>query len=121
MARYDVVPLSFSQISIKPSILNVLLTMPFGFGVSFIIKVDNKKVIWLGFLLGLLLESLQLIGALLSGFTFRYVDINDVIFNFVGVVLGYGIFKILMIYLKLYTRESTMPKNPFLQYIYDIQ
>lgn len=117
----NVVPLSFSQISIKPSILNVLLTVPFGFGVSFIIKVDNKKVIWLGFLLGLLLESLQLIGALLSGFTFRYVDINDVIFNFVGVVLGYGIFKILMIYLKLYTRESTMPKNPFLQYIHDIQ
>lgn len=71
------IPFNQSLLAIETSLLNILLTIPFGFGISFIPKVNFKKVAILGLLLGVLLESLQLIVALVVGFTFRYVDAND--------------------------------------------
>jgi len=91
------IPFHPHAFAVKTSLLNILLTMPFGFGLPFIAKVNWKKISILGVLLGVLLEMLQLAIALIVGFTFRYVDINDVIFNFCGVIFGYGIFKAVMI------------------------
>lgn len=115
------VPFNPKKIAIKTSILNILLTIPFGFGLPFIKKVNFKKMLILGILLGCLLESLQLIIALIVGFTFRYVDINDVIFNFCGVILGYGLFKIFMFTFKLYVYKLNITLNSFLKYIYEIK
>lgn len=75
----------------------------------------------LGVLLGCLLESLQLVIALIVGFTFRYIDINDVIFNFCGVVLGYSLFKIFMFAFKLSVHKLNISLNSFLKYIYEIK
>lgn len=71
------IPFNQSLLAIETSLLNILLTIPFGFEISFITKVNFKKAAILGLLLGVLLESLQLIVALVVGFTFRYVDAND--------------------------------------------
>lgn len=115
----NLIPFNLKYFSIKTSILNILLTIPFGFGLPFIAKINFKRIILIGIFLGIFLETLQLIVALLVGFTFRYVDINDVIFNFSGVLLGYGIFKVFKIVYKFLIQKLDIKLNPFLQYIYE--
>ncbi len=117
----NLIPLNFNNLSIIPSLLNILLTIPFGFGISFIAKVRFKQVALLGVLLGVTLEILQLITALTVGFTFRYVDINDVIFNFSGVILGYLIFKVFVINFRKLIDKFNIELNPFLQYVYSLK
>jgi len=74
-------PFANLKYNLKYIILNTVMTIPFGFGICFLIKTSFKKVILLGFGLGFSLELMQLIIALIVGFTFRYVDVNDIIFN----------------------------------------
>lgn len=78
-------------------LLNIALTVPFGFGISFLGKTHLRKIVLLGLLVGCTIESLQLLIGLALGFPYRYVDINDVIMNFLGVVIGYGIFRLFSI------------------------
>lgn len=70
-------------------VANVLLGVPFGFGLPFVWLLSAPRVIALGLLLSLGIESLQLL-ADLTGLAApaRSVDINDVILNTLGVVLG---------------------------------
>lgn len=88
----NLIPFKGSFNAIRTSLLNIVMTIPFGFGLPFIKEVNLKKIAIYGVLLGISLESLQLIIALIVGFTLRYVDINDVIFNFTGTILGYMLF-----------------------------
>ena len=73
---------------------NILLTIPFGFGISLIVQIKPKNILWLAMAVGLVCELLQLVISLIAHSGFRIVDINDVIVNAVGVLLGYGIFRI---------------------------
>jgi glycopeptide antibiotics resistance protein len=66
--------------------------MPFGFGLQFITNFRMKKVVVIGALFSIGIESLQLITGLLANMTFRIADVNDVIFNTVGVAIGYTLF-----------------------------
>lgn len=115
------IPLNPSHFGLATSLLNVLLTIPFGFGLPFIAKANLKKMMMLGLLLGVCLETLQLIVALLVGFTFRYVDINDVLFNFTGVMIGYLMFMILIPVYRFIIRKYNIKMNGFLSYIYNVQ
>ena len=72
--------------------LNVILTFPFGF----MLPLIKRRFTWrhavvsgLGF--GLAVELIQLLTAILQGFTFKYVDTSDVICNFVGTMLGWSV------------------------------
>lgn len=51
------------------------------------------------------------------GFTFRVVDINDVIFNLLGTILGYIGFKLFKILFNWFTAKSNIELNSFLKYI----
>ncbi|MCI9575278.1 MAG: VanZ family protein [Clostridiales bacterium] len=75
----------------KQYLANVLLFVPLGFFFSLSWK-ENKsllRTILFGFLLSLTIECLQIFS--LSGIT----DINDVMTNTLGTLIGYGIFRIL--------------------------
>ncbi len=74
-------------------ILNVILTIPFGFLVNFLFKVNWKKVLWLSLASGLLIESAQLMLSLVFG-AYRTVDISDVLLNGVGSLIGFMLYKI---------------------------
>src|SRR5688572_14798356 len=76
----------------KTSLLNVLLLIPFGFGLPFITSLRMKKVVMAGALFSVVIELLQLMTGLVAGMTFRVFDIDDVIFNTVGVAVGYVLF-----------------------------
>lgn len=77
---------------IETSLLNVLLMVPFGFGLPFITNLRFAGTVVAGVLFSVTIEMLQLATGLIGGITFRIADVNDVIFNAAGVVLGYGLY-----------------------------
>lgn len=74
---------------------NILLTIPFGFGASFIRPRRARRFLWLGLTAGLSIEVTQLMLSLtvVKG-AYRTIDITDVILNAAGVLLGYGLFRL---------------------------
>ncbi len=74
------------------SLLNILLMVPFGFGLPFISDARLKKVVVWGALFSLAIELTQWLTGRLAGVTFRVADVNDVIFNTLGVAFGYVLF-----------------------------
>lgn len=89
----NLVPLlSLTAEDLKTSLLNILLMVPFGFGLPFITDLRFKKVVLAGALFSIAIELLQLLTGLIGSMSFRVADINDVIFNMTGVVIGYVLF-----------------------------
>ncbi|HSL46754.1 MAG TPA: VanZ family protein [Anaerolineales bacterium] len=99
---------------------NIFLTMPFGFGISFVSRVKLKDVLRMSFLVGTVFELIQLVISFVFRSPFRAVDINDVILNATGVLLGYGVFRIFG-WLYLYTTQRFAIHNKYIfAYIYDV-
>jgi glycopeptide antibiotics resistance protein len=73
--------------------LNILLTVPFGFGLPFVAPISLKAVIVAGVLFSLGIEIAQAV-ADVTGLALPTwsVDINDVILNSLGVVIGVALF-----------------------------
>jgi glycopeptide antibiotics resistance protein len=74
------------------SLLNILLFVPFGFGLPFIANLRMKSIMMIGVLFSLAIELLQLGTGFMANLTFRIADINDVIFNTAGAAIGYVLF-----------------------------
>lgn len=73
--------------------LNVLLTIPFGFGVNFLTKANLNRTMIYGLGFTLCIETTQLLISLLLGFSYRVSDVVDVILNLTGVFCGYMLFR----------------------------
>jgi glycopeptide antibiotics resistance protein len=86
--------LTLGLADIKTSLLNILLFIPFGLGLPFVANFRMKKVIILAALFSLAIELAQLMTGLLAKMTFRVADINDVIFNTLGAMIGYVLFAV---------------------------
>lgn len=71
---------------------NVLLTVPFGFFVSALTPVRGRRLVVLALLTGFSIEALQLVIGLLVGYYYHSVDINDVLLNALGVLVGAGVY-----------------------------
>lgn len=73
---------------VKNTVLNVALFIPLGVLLPFLWKRYNtlKSTALFGFVLSLSIELLQI-------FTYRATDINDIIANTLGAVLGYFLFR----------------------------
>jgi glycopeptide antibiotics resistance protein len=102
---------------LETSLLNILLLIPFGFGLPFITNFRMKKIVIIGALFSVVIEFLQLITGFIAKITFRIADINDVIFNTVGVIIGYILF---IGFVRIYRRTShnwKISANPILRYI----
>jgi glycopeptide antibiotics resistance protein len=102
---------------LKTSLLNILMMMPFGFGLPFITNLRFKRVVMSGLLLSIAIEFLQFATGFISSMTFRVADVNDLIFNTLGVAIGYILF---VAFVRLYrhiSRNWNISANPILQYI----
>ena len=77
---------------VRTSLLNILLMVPFGFGLAFLTNLRMGSVIAAGALFNIAVELLQLLTGMMASTTFRVADINDVIFNTAGVVIGCVLF-----------------------------
>jgi glycopeptide antibiotics resistance protein len=90
---FNLIPLVTLTIGdLRTSLLNILLMVPFGFGLPFIANSSAERTVVTGALFSIVIELLQLITGLTAKTTFRIADVNDVIFNTAGVAIGYLLF-----------------------------
>lgn len=125
MSQINLVPFYFGKYGLTPAsflgiVNNIILTMPFGFGLNFIARVKTKKITFLAFALGVGLETAQLIFSIILGYPYRTIDINDAIFNATGVLLGYAFFKVFALLYLAATKKFALKHENVAAYIYDI-
>ena len=101
LSRVNLIPFNFgglfdlhSNIAIWELGGNILLTVPFGFMIPFLMQVKGCQIPWLALAAGLSTELSQLAACLIIGANYRSVDINDTILNALGVMIGYSIYRI---------------------------
>jgi glycopeptide antibiotics resistance protein len=121
----NLMPLNFGDCSylilcIRNIYQNIILTVPLGFGVSFIAQIKYRNISWLALTVGLVFEVTQLVISLVARSPFRVVDINDVLLNALGVLLGYGIFRIFGWFYSVAIQKSQVQPRYVFAYIYDI-
>jgi len=108
------------SLCIKNLYENILLTIPLGFGVSFIARIKPKNIFWLAIVVGFTFELAQLFISFAIRSSFRAVDVNDVILNATGVLLGYGIFRIFGWLYSYVTNRLKIQHRYIFTYIYDV-
>lgn len=101
----------------------LVFAAPFGFGLSFIGSFKPKDFLWLSALFGFGIEIAQLIISLVAVFlgvwsAEHIVDITDVILNICGVLLGYGLFRILALWYK--SLQWSLKNKGIFAYIQDV-
>ncbi len=82
-----------SLFKFRDIIANILLTIPFGFGICFLLPLRNKQILLTAVGAGLALEGTQLLMKLSLGVFFHTVDITDVLTNALGVLAGSGLYR----------------------------
>ena len=101
LGRINLSPLYFLSFTHHPFSLrwllvdfgvNAILTMPFGFGLGYFRRPGWLKLLLWALLTGLTLEGIQLLVILTIGTLYHTVDINDVILNALGVIIGFCFF-----------------------------
>jgi glycopeptide antibiotics resistance protein len=113
-------PFGTLESSLVSLLQNIILTMPFGFGINFVAPVKGKHFLWLPLAVGLGIEALQLTISLLLGYAYRFIDINDVLMNALGVVIGYGMFRVFAALYLWGTRHFNLQLSGFFAYVYDV-
>ncbi len=73
---------------------NILMTVPFGILYPLLRPLPARRIPLLALGVGLGTESAQLLTMLLIGSNYRSVDINDTLFNALGVILGVGLLRL---------------------------
>ena len=91
---------------------NVLLGIPFGFLVPFVWRVPLSSVLAAGLCFSLSIEAVQwLVTRLGVAFPSRAVDINDVILNTLGVLIGVAAFAVVRFgYRMLFSSATSSPR-----------
>lgn len=125
--NHNLIPFDFGscfdylpQNCVKDIFNNILLTIPFGFGIHFIAHIKPKNIPWLIVVVGCSFEFIQLVMALVFHAGFRAIDINDVILNTIGVALGYGVFRIFGVIYSFIIRKFKQQPRYIFAYIYDV-
>lgn len=107
----------FIEICNRQIIGNILLGVPFGFGISFIVPCKARNFVWLPLAVGLGFEAAQFITSLGH---FHALDINDVLLNAAGVWLGYAGFRLFgWLYQAVLRRLQITPWGVF-AYFYEV-
>ena len=95
------IPFHFLSIEdVETFVLNIIITVPFGFLVPILYKCDWRKIIVSGILFGAITEIIQAGVEAFVGVNMHRIDMNDVIANFSGVVIGYAGYCLLRILLE---------------------
>lgn len=87
MFRYEL----FSNLFFRNVIGNMLMFMPYGFFISYFLKLDKKKII---LLLSLIVSCTIEITQLIIG---RVFDIDDIMLNILGGLAGYYLYRLVII------------------------
>jgi len=109
---FNIVPFIDMISDFKNACLNVLLFIPMGIflPVLWIKFRDIKRTILTGLCITSIIEIIQI-------FTFRTTDINDIITNVVGTLIGYFITKVITKNFKKYIITDTKNKDIYIIFI----
>lgn len=102
---------------VKTSLLNILLFIPFGFLLLFFRRFRLSQIMLYSLLSSMTIEFLQFAFAFVSGFTLRFIDVNDVIFNVFGAGLGIILFRMFVLFFRALIRDKELDMNPILEYL----
>jgi glycopeptide antibiotics resistance protein len=125
LARVNLIPFSFgggvpSYYANTSTLLNLLMTIPLGFGLNFLITTRIKRMALIALLVGLGFELGQLVLTLYAASPTRGIDITDVLLNGLGVLLGYGLFILFAwLYVTIIERWRINPKGLF-AFLYEV-
>lgn len=73
-------------------ILNIFLTVPFGLLLPMLLRLRRRAFLGYALGIGLSIELGQLLLNLVTGRVIRVTDVNDVILNFSGALIGYCVY-----------------------------
>ena len=95
--NFNFIPFAVNGVS--TNVLNVIMFVPFGFMLPIMWNEFEsfKKTVEVGFLFSLFIEIIQI-------FNFRATDLDDLIMNTLGTVIGFGIYYILFV--KIFKNKS---------------
>ncbi len=97
---------------------NLLLTFPMGILMAFVINCNNSVRIGISVLISALIEFIQLIMIFSLHLIDVFFDINDIVLNVMGCLLGNAIF---YIFCKIYIRtQDNKSGNSIIKYIYQV-
>jgi glycopeptide antibiotics resistance protein len=125
LARVNLIPFSFgggvpSYYANASTLLNLVMTIPLGFGLNFLITTRIKRMALIALLVGLGFELGQLVLTLYAASPTRGIDITDVLLNGAGVLLGYGLFHLFAwLYVTIIGRWHLKPKGLF-AFLYEV-
>jgi len=125
MSRVNFIPGDLGAYGIffdsRQLILNVLLAVPFGFGVNFVLQPGRIGIGWLTLAFGVAIECLQLAISLTLGYAYRVIDVNDVLLNALGVLIGYVLFCVFAkVYLTVIRRVETDRLEGLASYLLEV-
>ncbi|WPP41853.1 VanZ family protein [Paenibacillus hunanensis] len=99
MVRLNLIPFHSQYYSSifqdKSNYLNIVMTVPYGILLPLLIPMHRKRMLLYALGIGVTIEVLQGLLNLVLGYTYRTVDINDVIFNFIGAMIGWELLRLL--------------------------
>lgn len=114
----------FREQYLSQTLLNVLLLIPFGFGLPYVKKITTfKTLILAGFIFSMVIEITQLLISLTIGYPYRIIDINDIMANTLGAVIGYIAFLVFSKLVIAITNKTTKKDEelaPLLAYMYKV-
>lgn len=93
------------------SLLNIILFLPFGFLFFIVTRFKYKTTVIVGVLLSFFIEIIQFIISMYTGVYLRVTDINDILFNTTGILLGMICFLIFRFIAKKITLKLSIESN----------
>lgn len=111
VAKVNLLPFA-KGIAIRPTLLNILLFVPFGFLLPLLWPNTGKlwRVLLFGFCLSLLIELSQY-------YSYRTTDVEDLMMNTFGAVVGYLLYKLFAHVSKWKSKRIDYPKYEPLVYV----
>jgi glycopeptide antibiotics resistance protein len=92
---------------------NVVLGMPWGFLYPFVVPALGwRPVARSGVIFSAGIELTQLLISLIYGFAYRVIDINDVLLNSTGVMIGYALLGVLSFFYRAVSGANPRNANP---------
>lgn len=93
---YEIISTSPFFVILKQIGGNIILGMPLGFFLPLIWKKSKSlmKALSVGILFSVGIEAIQFFISLLLGYTYKITDVDDVLLNAFGCILGYVLYKI---------------------------
>ncbi|GFZ33095.1 hypothetical protein CSC2_36210 [Clostridium zeae] len=78
---------------------NIILLRPLGFFTSLLFKKFRKfgYTLLIGFIFSVGIEGMQFLISAILGFTYKITDVDDIILNIYGAVVGFIMFKLFSI------------------------